>query len=162
MKTSNVTSKIMKCPSVPRRAFLALFAIFAGAVSGCGDAAPKTPKTVAVSGTVTLDGREWPAPGSLFFRVVEPADGFPKKSGSAEFGKKGQFVAQTFVDGDGLIPGRYEVGVNCWAEPYKMGGPPQKSHVPKKYRDAGTSGLEAVVDTNASEGMSLNFDVPLD
>jgi len=156
-----MTNKMMRCSSVSRRAILALSVFIAGAVSGCGDAASKNPKTVAVSGTVTLDGGEWPAPGSLFFRVVEPAEGFPKKSGSAEFGTDGQFVAKTFVDGDGLIPGRYEVDVNCWAEPYKMGDPsPRKSHVPTKYRDARTSRFVVVVDADADEEMSLEFDVP--
>ena len=155
-----MTSNIMSCPAVPRRANLALPVLFAAIVSGCGDAASKTPNTVAVSGTVTFDGGEWPAPGSLFFRVVEPAGGFPKKSGSAEFGTDGQFIANTFVEGDGLIPGRYEVGVNCWAEPYKMGDPsPRQSHVPKEYRDPATSGFVVVVDADASEEMSLELDV---
>ena len=161
MTIGSVLSKITRCPSVPRRAIMALSVIFSGAASGCGDAAPDKPETVPVSGLVTLDGRAWPAPGSLFFRMAEPADGFPKKSGSAEFGKEGQFVAQTFANGDGLIPGRYQVGVNCWAEPYKMGAPPRKSYVPKKYQDAATSGFEVVVDANASEGISLKFDVQL-
>ena len=136
-----------------------LVALSAGAICGCGET---TPKTVAVTGTITLDGGDWPAPGSLYFMAMEPAPGFPKKSGSAEFGEDGWFVATTFVHGDGLTPGRYQVGVNCWAEPYKMGGPPQKSHVPKKYQDAATSGFEVIVESDADEEISLDLDVPTD
>jgi hypothetical protein len=147
----------MRCPLVARRVLLTVALFCTGIIAGCGDGSPRT---VPVSGTITFGGGEWPAAGSLFFMVVESADGFPKKSGSAEFDKDGRFVAKTFADGDGLIPGRYLVGVNCWAEPYEMGGPPQKSHVPGQYRDASTSGFEVEIDVRPSDDVSLEFDVP--
>ena len=124
---------------------------------GCGSGGPER---VPVRGRITFNGGEWPAPGSLYFVPIAPANGYPQKPGSAPFDVDGKFIAETLQSGDGLVPGRYQVGVNCWAEPYRMGGPPRKSHVPVEYRDAATSGFEVDIDALANVDIVLNFDVP--
>lgn len=150
----------MKYPLVQRSVFLTLSVLFAGGISGCGEG---TPKTVTVSGTITLDGGEWPAPCSLYFMAVQPANGFPRESGIAELDKDGRFVAKTIADefGLGLLPGHYQVAVNCWAEPYRMdAGPPRKSHVPEKYRNAATSGLKVLVNADSDGPITVSWNVP--
>ena len=39
------------------------------------------------------------------------------------------------------MPGKYVMYVECWEVEQVMGGPPAKSYVPKKYRQAETSGF---------------------
>ena len=114
------------------------------ALTGCGG--PSHPATVSVRGRVTLDGGEWPAAGRLYFNTLEPAAGFPRRPGRAEFAANGRFTAWTWDPGDGLMPGRYKVGVECWKVPPTMGGPKEVSYVADSHVAAARSPIEFTVE----------------
>ncbi|MDY0169213.1 MAG: hypothetical protein RBS80_21905 [Thermoguttaceae bacterium] len=140
----------------PYAAFIAcVFAVMFLTIAGCG---PRRPETVAVQGRVLFDGQPPPKEGMVYFAPLEPAEGFPRRPGRAEFDAQGKFRATTFDGGDGLIPGRYRVGIDCWEILPQADGPPAKSLVPAAYREPATSGLELVVEPGA-RSMTVEFDV---
>jgi hypothetical protein len=106
---------------------------------GCGT---DTPQTVPVTGRVTFDGQAPPGPGSVYFVPQEAAAGFPLRPGTGDFDKEGHFTTTTFDPGDGLMPGKYTMLIECWQVPPNMEGKPSKTYVPKKYQSAQTSGFK--------------------
>jgi hypothetical protein len=126
-------------------------------VAGCGG--NPHPKTVAVSGQVKLDGGPWPVAGRLYFTALEPAAGFPRHGGMADFATDGRFVAWTWSAGDGLIPGKYKVGVECWKVPPSMRGPPAVSYVADSHLAAARSPIEIVVE-EGKPVHGVQWDVP--
>ena len=112
---------------------------------GCGSGLPQT---IPVSGRVTFDGQPPPAAGNVQCVPVEAAEGFPLRPASGAFGTDGRYRAQTFDPGDGLMPGKYTLSVECWDVPPDMSGNPSKSHVPKKYQSPKTSGLTLEIKPN--------------
>ena len=127
------------------------------ATTGCGRSGPKV---VPVEGKITLAGGEWPNKGSLYFTPVEAAAGFPMRPGTGEFGLDGKFTVTSFRRGDGLIPGRYRVGIECWASPSVMGSKtPAESAVPREYRSPETSGLEVEIKPDQRRA-TVEWDVP--
>lgn len=77
---------------------------------GCGgNGLPMTP----VSGKVTFDGGPPPAAGRITFTPSEITDDLPRRPGLGRFGTDGEFVVTSFREGDGLVPGTYEVKVSC-------------------------------------------------
>jgi hypothetical protein len=118
------------------RLFLILPAVLL--LTSCGS---DLPQTIPVSGRVTFDGKPPPAVGNVQFLALEAAEGFPLRPASGAFGTDGQYRAQTFEPGDGLMPGKYLLSVECWDVPPNMSGNPGKSHVPKKYQSPRTSGF---------------------
>lgn len=125
------------------------------AAAGCGS---NLPQTVKVAGRVTFDGQPPPAAGSVLFLPVEAAEGFPLRPGSGAFSANGEFQALTFEPGDGLMPGKYLISIECWDMPPTMQGNPGKSHVPKKYQSPQTSGLSLDITTEMGP-QEVNFDV---
>jgi hypothetical protein len=124
---------------------------------GCG---PSGPEVVQIRGKVTYGGGDWPAPGVLYFNPAEAAPGLPLRPASAKFDTDGNFLVTSFDDGDGLIPGKYQVGVECWENPPSMdGGGPPVSYVAKAYESSKTSGLEVTI--QPGDGLvEVSFDVP--
>jgi hypothetical protein len=138
-----------------RPASFSLPAVCVIMIAGCG---PVHPQTVSVRGRITLNGGDWPTSGRLYFTVVEPASGFPRHPGMAEFDRSGRFVAQTWEAGDGLMPGEYKVHVECWKTPPRMEGPPPESHVPPKYQSGVSSDLTlSVSPTSRGEDVTWNI-----
>lgn len=124
----------------PLLQMLVILLMTATMTPGCG---PNRPQAVPVSGQITLSGGSWPTPGKLTFFPLEPADGFPRALGVAEFAADGRFIAQSHRPGDGLMPGRYQVAVECWEVPPTDIKPAGKnSYVADKFRDPKTSGVE--------------------
>ena len=123
--------------------------------AGCGSGLPQT---VKVSGRVTFDGQPPPAAGSILFLPVEPAEGFPLRPGSGAFGTDGKYAAQTFEPGDGLMPGKYLISIECWDFPPEMQGNPGKSYVPRKYQSPQQSGLSIDI-TPKMRSQQADFDV---
>jgi len=107
--------------------------------AGCGN---RLPQTVPVSGRVTFDGQTPPGPGTVYFLPQEAAAGFPSRPATGDFDKEGHFKVKTFEPGDGLMPGKYTMHVECYQTPPNMEGKPVKSYVPSKYQSAATSGFE--------------------
>ena len=142
---------------VPRPVLSILFAIFCLSLIGCG---VKHPATVPVRGAVTYGGGPWPTGGRLLFTIAEDAGAeLPRRPGIAEFDAQGNFTVRTWKDADGLRPGRYRVGVECWKIPPVMGGPPPVSYVPAAYQNPMTSGIELVI-TSGDSARTLQFDIP--
>lgn len=120
------------------------------------------PERVPVRGKVTLDGGPWPAAGTIYFAPIEPAPGFPRRGGEAPFGADGRFEVTTVSPGDGLMPGKYGVAVECWKTPPThddQGEHPGTSHVPEKYQSAAQSGLQLTVDPG-SKPIEVEYDIP--
>lgn len=123
------------------------------ALAGCGS---KGPKCIPVSGKVTLDGGKVPGPGYIYF-TTEGGEGL-SRPGTAEFDAEGNFKAMTFDPGDGLLPGKYLLRVDCWKTAPNMDGKPVESFIPSKYQDASKSGLELVVEAN-SKAITYNVEL---
>lgn len=125
-------------------------------LAGCGS---KLPQTVSVTGQVTFDGQPPPAAGIVYFLPVEAAAGFSSRPATGDFGPDGTFRATTFEPGDGLMPGSYQMHVECWETPPNMDGKPVKSYVPEKYQSAEASGFKVEI-TAEMRSQKLNLDVP--
>ncbi|MCC6508226.1 MAG: hypothetical protein IT423_03910 [Pirellulaceae bacterium] len=137
------------------RCYLLLFCTTMCAVLGCGNGMPQT---VRVTGTVTFDGQKPPGPGIVYFLPQEPAGDLPLRPATGDFDAEGRYAAMTFEPGDGMIPGKYKVYIECWEQAPNMEGKPVKSFVPKKYQNAETSGIEINLTTD-SASREENFNV---
>ena len=132
-----------------------LFACFA-AIAGCGR---RGPEVVKVKGRVTFGGGAWPTEGTLYFTPVAPAAGMPARPAPAHFDVNGDFTVTSFDKGDGLVPGKYKVAVECWEVAPMMGGGPPKSYVAGRFQTAATSGIEVVIESGAGTAF-VELDVP--
>ncbi|MEA1950518.1 MAG: carboxypeptidase-like regulatory domain-containing protein [Planctomycetota bacterium] len=104
--------------------------------AGCG---PSRPKTVPVTGVVTLDGK---AVGGASVMLTPNGDGRPAM-GMTD--KEGKFSLKTFEPGDGAILGKHQLtvrkveAVGVQADPdglsgaASLGGIKEKWIIPKKY-----------------------------
>jgi len=117
------------------------------------------PQTIPCEGKVTFDGGPCPKPGTLYFTPIEPAAGYPMRPAVGHFDIDGQFSATTFEPGDGLIPGRYKVGIDCWEVEPNTDGIPAVSLVSEKHRNPETSGFEISVSPDG-DPQEFNLDVP--
>jgi hypothetical protein len=135
-----------------RRGTLLIALVFFG---GCGR---NSPTCVPVSGTVTLDGDKVPGPGYIYFTSVSAGKGGASRPGTAEFDADGRYRAKTFVAGDGLLPGKYALRVDCWKTVPNLEGKPSVSFLPQKYQNPPTSNLELTVAADASP---ITFDIRL-
>ena len=124
-------------------------------LNGCGS---KLPKCVPVSGKVTLDGEKVPGPGYIYFTIDSTGTESISRPGTAEFDADGNYKVTSFEPGDGLMPGKYLLRVDCWKTPPNMEGKPVESFIPQKYQDASKSGLELVVE---SKSKPIKFDINL-
>jgi len=103
----------MQLRLVGRFVLVALAAAILPQAGGCGRSARGT---VPVSGRVTFGGAA-PEKACVLVFVPEPAaDGSatPQRAGTAETRPDGSFQASSFQSGDGLLPGTYAVGLECW------------------------------------------------
>ena len=154
-------SERFQLPGLPCRR-LAVGGVLLAAVlvplCGCG---PGGPEVVRIRGKVTYGGGEWPAPGVLYFNPAEAAPGMPLRPAPAKFDTDGSFLVTSFDDGDGLVPGKYQVGVECWENAPSMmaGSGPVVSYVPHAFQSSKSSGLEVTVNPG-DRLVEVNFDVP--
>ena len=144
--------------TTPRVALLAcLTALFIGC-SGCGGG--DRPKTVHIEGRVTLDGGDWPQAGELYFLPIAPEEGYPRRAATAKFGTDGVLSPPTsWEEGDGVVPGKYRLFVECWKVPPTRTGPPSVSFVADKYMAGATSDIEVTI-TAESANEELLWDFP--
>ena len=124
--------------------------------AGCGN--PRG--TVPVEGRVTFGGQPPPQPGYVYFvpRGDDPSVA-GRRPGSALFTTDGTFKATTFEDGDGLIPGTYEVRVTC---EMPVASPAKESHfgaaknlVPEAFKPA-----DVTVPSDGPRPFRVEIDVP--
>jgi hypothetical protein len=135
---------------------LAGLLVLLATASGCG---PSRPETVRVSGVVTIDGKTPAGPGLLYFHPIEAAKGFPTRPGNGAFDTTGRYTVKSFVENDGLMPGRYQVSVECWEVPPNMEGRPVKNRIAARYQSAQSSGLEEVLIEPGSSPREINFEL---
>lgn len=114
-------------------------------VSPACESRPRSVVPVLIEGKVTLNGGAWPRAGILTFEPVDPGG----KLGVALFETDGSFNLISEDLKEGLYPGRYRIGVSCWAvEPTVdasgrlQGG---ENCVPEPYRLPKTSSLNLTV-----------------
>jgi hypothetical protein len=126
-------------------------------VIGCGRSGPEV---VPVKGTITYGGGAWPKAGTLQF-VADPAE--PNQTihpAAGHFDTDGRLTVSTLREGDGLVPGRYAIGVSCHERPpskTELEFPP--NYVPARFRNPATSGLKVAV-TSGQKVVEVNFSVP--
>lgn len=121
--------------------------------TGCG---ANQPATIPVRGKVTFVGGQWPKGGEMLFLPTKAAAGFPIRPGKGAFDVDGQFTVGTFTKSDGLMPGSYRVGIECWKVPPTMGGPPPVSYLPDAYQ----SPMWTLEIEPESKALDLSYDVP--
>jgi hypothetical protein len=138
------------------RALLACCVVTTLIAAGCGG--DGRPEMIPVTGKVTFNGAKPPGPGTLWFTIDEAAPGFPSRPATGDFDAEGNYSAKTFEPGDGLIPGKYKIRIDCWEVPPTMGGPPAKSFVPAKYQSPQTSELTVEI-APGEDAKEVNFDV---
>ncbi|WP_439627821.1 hypothetical protein [Gemmata sp.] len=123
---------------------------------GCG---PSGPQCVPVSGRVTLDGAKPPGPGTIYFNPESAAtEGSPLRPATGDFDAEGNYTAKSFVPGDGLLPGKYVIRVDCYKSPPNMEGKPVVSFLPPRYRNPNESGLTLAVEPGAPP-VTFNIDL---
>lgn len=111
---------------------------------------------VPVSGKVTIAGTAPTKGGIITFTVIEPAEGYARRPGTAKFADDGSYVATSFEEGDGLVPGTYNAVIKYYEQSPNDDDPTSYDRlnlVPKDYRP------EVVVD-KAADSVEANFDVP--
>ncbi|WP_339728059.1 hypothetical protein [uncultured Gimesia sp.] len=115
-------------------------------LAGCSG--NERPKTIPVTGTVTIDGKLLPK-GTVTFQPKSSSEGNVKRPAIGQIDTTGRVQLSTFEAGDGVLPGSYAVVITAFendptAEEYAA-GVKRKSLIPDKYSNALTSGLEADV-----------------
>lgn len=115
-------------------------------LGGCGGS--DRPKTVPITGHVTINGQPPGEIGKLFFTPTQAAAGYDKRPASGGFTADGAYRVMSWTPDDGLVPGHYTVSL--------MPGDANATKVPQKYLQAGTSGLEVDVPT---DGSKVEFDI---
>lgn len=113
--------------------------------------------TVPVSGQFTYGGGDWPAPGYVTFVPSSVDEGLPMRPGTGRFRADGKFVVRSFREGDGLLPGTYDVQIKCWTG--QPDGSDPKSFerlnaVPKDFT------ADELVVEKGGEAIELKIDVP--
>ena len=139
-----------KLPHTICTASLAWLSVAMALAGGCGGG--DRPKTIRIEGKVTLDGSDWPQEGELYFLPIAPAEGYPRRAAAARFGKDGTFSSPTsWEEGDGIVPGKYRLFVECWKIPPTRTGPPPLSYVADKYMAGATSDLEVTITAESAD-----------
>jgi hypothetical protein len=104
------------------------------ALSGCS---PDRPKTIPLTGRVTINGKAPGEVGQLYFTPTKTADGYSSRPASGAFTTDGNYRVMSWTPDDGLVPGHYAVSV--------APADPNKTAIPAKYQQNTTSGLEVDV-----------------
>ncbi len=127
-------------------------------LTGCMERSRQS--AIPIHGRVTLDKGPWPTEGILCFLPIKPAPGFPSRAAAVNFSADGNFPAPTpWAEGDGIVPGRYKVYVECWKVPPTREGPDPVGYAAPKYQSAATSDIEVEI-TPQSESEKFAWDFP--
>jgi hypothetical protein len=117
-------------------------------LAGCAE--NERPKTIPISGRVTIDGQAPGEFGKLFFTPTQAAEGYVKRPASGSFDPEGDYRVMSWTPDDGLVPGHYLVNVKP--------ADPAQTNIPLEYQQSSTSGLE--VDVPADQ-KKIDFDVEI-
>jgi hypothetical protein len=125
---------------------IALLVITPLGLIGCGSS--DRPKTIPISGRVTIDGQAPNEFGKLFFTPTQAADGYKKRPASGSYDLEGIYRVMSWEPDDGLVPGHYTVSL--------MPVDASATKIPEKYHQSGTSGLEVDVPVDEAK---IEYDV---
>ena len=117
-------------------------------LAGCGG--NDRPKTIPISGVVTIDGKAPGEAGKIFFTPTEAAAGYSKRPASGSFNAEGHYRVMSWAPDDGLVPGHYTVSLGAVD--------PVKTAIPRRYQVGATSGLEVDVPVDQDQ-IEYNIDV---
>lgn len=117
-------------------------------LGGCGG--NNRPKTIPISGVVTIDGQPPGEFGKIYFTPTLAAEGYVKRPASGSFDQQGVYRVMSWEPDDGLVPGHYIVNV----QPVDQA----KTKIAKRYHNSSTSGLELDVTVDQGE-IEYNIDV---
>ncbi len=126
--------------------WIALWLLFSLTLLGCGRT------TVPVSGQVTIKNGADVAKLQGYGVMLEQAEPGPDGktlSSAGEIDAQGKFVLGTHSGSDGAYPGKYRVAITPSSEFMEGVAPP--AVIDRKYYNLQTSGLEATVNTQATE-----------
>lgn len=138
--------------------FTSCIALVTALLTGCGGGS-KHPRTAAVSGKVTFDGKPLET-GSLLF---VPVGGGPSAQG--QINADGTYSLGTFTETDGAVLGQFKVMITAYSIPAGAAVLPEnegrgnegiKSLIPEIYSDLEKSGLTATVTETAN---TIDFDL---
>lgn len=117
--------------------------------NGCGES--DRPKTIPITGKVTIDGKPPGEAGKIYFTPVQVAEGYSKRPARGAFtADDGSYRVMSWVLDDGLVPGEYTVSV--------MPNNPQKTAIAMRYNQSATSGLKVQVPVDQGE---VEYDIEL-
>lgn len=128
-----------------------------GGIAGCNN---DPLKKVHVSGVVTFDGQSCPDSGRVVFSPVEIPEGLPRRPAFGSFKQDGAYEATSFRPGDGLVPGKYLVGVTCYDNSMLPGAPSDADIARASYVAGDFEPIDFVVEPGSGSA-ELNIDVPL-
>ena len=117
-------------------------------IVGCGGS--NRPKTIPITGVITIDGKEPGEAGTLYFVPTKAAEGYSKRPANGSFNAQGKYRIMSWEPDDGLVPGHYIVNV--------VPGDTAKTAIPTKYRVNTTSGLEVDVPVDQRK-IEYNIDI---
>ena len=84
------------------------------------------PKTIPISGRVTIDGKAPGEPGKIFFTPIQAAPGYSMRPARGSFNAEGNYRVLSWAPDDGLVPAHYTVSV--------VFGEPSKIAIPARYQ----------------------------
>jgi hypothetical protein len=85
---------------------IALLVLHSAGCSGDGASGAARMKTVPLTGTISLDGKPH---GSVSVQFLAKSAAGGSRTAYAQVKADGSFAATTYVTGDGIIPGKYDV-----------------------------------------------------
>ena len=126
---------------------LVILLISTAALSGCGS---ERPKTIPITGHVTINGQAPGEVGNIYFTPTKTADGYSSRPAKGAFGADGIYHVMSWTVDDGLVPGHYTVSV--------IPADPNKTAIAVKFQQNTTSGLE--VDVPIDQG-KIEYNIEL-
>lgn len=136
------------CDLYRQRLWIGALAALVVGLAGCGG--KSRPKTIPISGRVTIDGKAPGESGKLYFTPTQAADGYSMRPASGSFNAAGNYRVISWTPDDGLVPAHYTVSV--------VPGDLNATAIPTRYHQSATSGLEVDVPVDKSK-VEYNIDV---
>jgi hypothetical protein len=127
----------------PRPCRLAVLALILAAAVGCGSG-----KTTPVRGKVVFKDGTPLSGGLVLFR---PVDEKLQVSARGDIQKDGTFILGTYQEGDGAVPGKYQVAITPPPRPTRLEKPIGPPFIHPRFESYETSGLEFEVTHRKNE-----------
>lgn len=123
-------------------------AVLAVVLAGCGG--NERPKTIPLTGRMTIDSQEPGEFGKLFFTPTRTAEGYSARPASGSFHPDGSYSVMSWEPNDGLVPGHYTVRI--------VPADAAKTKIAKKYLQGDANAIEVDVPADQDE-IEFNIDV---